>query len=728
MPANVSNLRRRPGARIVPAGAPAHHRWGERIAANARQALAGIARVCGARTSEDSSLIRERRPGRLPANAAGNGTGKSIETTRKPFHPSPANGGKEPSPDAPLPSAGAAMRHRWGELITSDGMPTLVGIMRACGASKDQVNYLLRDSRSGGVSALDPLGQVEMWLRTQLRDPEYCRRVLAGTLQCLQALRSHAPLRLPKEPLNGMPAPDECAEPPEWRQFQGHSVLLWKDREGLHWAAAGNPLSLGLWRWLMGKTGIQESNTWLRCLGNELEKNRPVAQVELQPDGPTAIGGKERVISWLMESRMKGGVSDIHIRVQRTDDKPVGQVTYRHMGMCVKELPDIPLEQFLAAQRYLLVLAKRTDSETLYVPYDRQIQVDLPTGDVFNGRLSMVPYYWDPEDPSVAWYSTVIRILSGKQEAKTLDRVVGPEDIDRARALLDVDAGMVIVSGPTGSGKTTLLASLLSAAYIERPGQRLLTVEDPVEIPISGSVQFAVEERQSLDFDMILRSLLRQDPDILLVGEVRDAEVAEIASRLAVSGHTVFTTCHASYAATVAMRMQSLRMHPDHLAATLRWSTSQRLLTGCCPDCSPRETPAGRRSNVHGALFDTIRRVTGIVELPEVVFAQPDADPACRRCQGHYAPRRLILETLHWSSLPPRATARPENEWWNEALSAGRLVPMWYRAVARLLRREVSVGAFIEKFASEPPHWGLIDEANTSRLRERVLREAGLRP
>lgn len=620
----------------------------------------------------------------------------------------------------------APTRHRWGELITAHGLQTLVGVMRACGAGKDQVNYLLRDSRSGVVSALDPLGQIEIWLGTQLRDPGLCRRILAGALQCLQALRSHAPLELTMQPLVEMPRGAECAEPPQWHEFERHSVLIWKDREGLQWAAAGNPLSLAMWRWLKETTRTEESNLWLRCLGHELEKTRPVGYVELHTETQVGMSGKERVMGWLLESRMKGGVSDIHIRVQLTDNKPVGQVTYRHLGMCVKELPDIPIEQFLAAQRYLLILAKRTDSETLYVPYDRQIRLELSSGDEFSGRLSMVPYYWDPDDPSVAWYSTVIRVLSGKQEVKTLDQVVGPQDIRRARDLLDVDAGMVIVSGPTGSGKTTLLAALLSAAYIERPGQRLLTVEDPVEVPIAGSVQFAVEERQKLDFDMILRSLLRQDPDILLVGEVRDAEVADIASRLAVSGHTVFTTCHASYAATVALRMQSMKMHPDHLAATLRWSTSQRLLTGCCPDCSPGASPPKGRSDIYGSLFDTIRDVTGLSEMPDLVVNQPDADPACRNCRGRYAPRRLILETLNWSSLPPLATARPENEWWNDALDAGKLIPMWYRAVACLLRREVSVSAFIEKFSSEPPHQGLISEQNRVRLRKFTLREAGL--
>ena len=621
---------------------------------------------------------------------------------------------------------GMHMRHRWGELITANGMQALIGVLRRFGVGKDPIDYLLRDSYSGGVSALDPFDQIETWLGTQLRDPELCRRTLAGTLQCLQALRSHAPLGLPAEPLAEMPIRAECAEPPQWREFERHNILLWNDREGRQWAAARNPLSLGMWRWLNEVSVAGEKNIWLRCLGHELEKKRPDSRVELQLDAQASTSGKERVIGWLMESRMKGGISDIHIRVQLTDNKPVGQVTYRHLGMCVKELPDIPLEKFLAAQRFLLVLAKRTDSETLYVPYDRQIRVDLPSGDEFSGRLSMVPYYWDPDDPSTAWYSTVIRILSSRQEAKALHHVVRPEDVSRARDLLDVDAGMVIVSGPTGSGKTTLLASLLSAAYIERPGQRLLTVEDPVEIPIPGSVQFSVEERQKLDFDMILRSLLRQDPDILLVGEVRDAEVADIASRLAVSGHTVFTTCHASYAATVALRMQSMKMRPDHLAATLRWSTSQRLVTGCCPDCSPSESPPALRSDSYGSLFHTMRSVLGIGELPPVVFRQPDPDPTCRTCRGRYAPRRLILETLNWSALPPLATAQPENEWWNDALDSGRLIPMWYRAVALLLRREVSVAAFMDQFSSEPPHFGLVNASNTARIRDHIGDEAEL--
>ena len=121
--------------------------------------------------------------------------------------------------------------------------------------------------------------------------------------------------------------------------------------------------------------------------------------------------GKQCVINWLAESRMKGGVSDIHIRVQTTDNNPVGQVTYRHRGVCVKELPDIPLDQVLASQRYLLVLAKRSDADPPL------IKVDLPSGDEFSGRLSMVPYFWDPVNPAITYYSTVIRVLNGKQVA-----------------------------------------------------------------------------------------------------------------------------------------------------------------------------------------------------------------------------------------------------------------------------------------------------------------------
>ena len=574
---------------------------------------------------------------------------------------------KKNRPNSPPPSGTvvklttmAHMRHRWGELVTTSGLPTLMEVMRRCGVSRDRIRSLKRDSEADTASSLDPLDSIDTWLSNQVHDPNVRRRILAGTAQCLQALRENAPLDLPAEPMNRMPLRGEYSELPEWHEFEDRPVLLWKDRENLQWAALPNPLSLKAMRWLNEQTG--DGHIWLRCLGITLEKECPAPQIEFELGVQLEMSGKDRVISWFTESRIKGGISDIHIRVQLTDKEPVGQVSYRHLGVCVKELPDIPIDQFLAAQRYLLTLADRTDSETLYVPYDKQVKVPLPSGQEFSGRLSMVPYSWPDEPQNTAWYSTVIRVLSGKKEILTLRQVAGEHDYDRVRALLDVDAGMVVVSGPTGSGKTTLLASLLSAAYIESPGQRLLTVEDPVEIPIAGAVQFPVEERRELDFDKILRSLLRQDPDILLVGEVRDAEVAAIASRLAVSGHTVYTTVHANYASTVAMRMQSLNMRPDYLAATLRWTTSQRLLNGCCPACSPRSPMPKDPLHRHAALFRTIREVLQREDLPDIVMEHPDADPGCRVCNGEYAPRRLVIESLYWPGLPARATERPEIE------------------------------------------------------------------
>ena len=639
---------------------------------------------------------------------------------------------------APVSGGGLYMTHRWGELITAHGLSTLGGIMARFEVGRDRIKNLMRDAKAAGGSSFDPLDSVEVWLANQIHDPAIRRRILAGTVQVLQRLRENAP-SVPARPLDHMPGKPipggqqknmiEVSSPPRWETHKTRPVLLWKDKEGVQWAALPNPLSLDAMRWLRNETG--ESNIWLRCLGLALEKEHMGARKEASAPGATEkkrspiASGKDRLESWLMEGKTMGGVSDIHMTVTLTEKGPVGQVTYRHMGECVKSLPDIPLEHFLAVQRCLLGMADKTEGETLYTTYDKQINISLPNGEEFAGRLSMIPYHWPPDN--TVWYSTVIRILSGKKEVLSLKQVAGELDYERVRALMNVDAGLVVVSGPTGSGKTTLLAALLSATYIERPGQRMLTVEDPVEIPIPGATQFTVEERRNLDFSTILRGFLRQDPDILLAGEVRDEEVASIVRRLAVSGHPVYTTVHANYSSTVAMRLQAMNFPPDYLAATLRWSSSQRLLKGCCPKCSPKsEIPTDPFHN-HAELFKNIRKFMRRERLPKIVMSNPDPDPDCSLCRGNYAPRRLVIETLYWPGLPPAAFNRPEIEWWDDALGLGKMIPMWYRAVGRLLRQEVSLPSFVEKFsAPEPPFVAHTSRANENRLREHVVKEAGI--
>ena len=615
----------------------------------------------------------------------------------------------------------AHLRHKWGELIAENGMAVLIHAMKLCGASAKQANVVVREGESHTVSSLDPLANADEWIESQLHSVETTRKIMALAAQGLQAMRENAP-NLPGRPLAIAPSVERCSAAPQWLESPERTpALVWRDLKGLQWAAVPNPLSLEVMRWLIHDCGT--SQVWLQCLSAELERKRPkrAMAVERVP----ALDGRDRVISWLAESQAIGGVSDIHMYIQRTDGGPVGRVLYRQYGQVVKELPDISLEHFLSAQRALLTLSERTEGDTPYETYDKQILLPIGNGEKFTGRLNMVPYRH--EDNGETWYTTAIRVLaSDTQQARTIKEVVGEHDIKRAHDLLDINSGLVIVSGPTGSGKTTLLASLLSAVYVERPGQRLITVEDPIEIYISGAVQIEVREQQGLTFAKILQSLLRQDPDVLLVGEVRDPEVAQIALRVGVSGHTVYTTIHAPFATTVAMRMTTLEIPPDQLAATLRRSTSQRLLTGSCPKCSP--TRPIEKEPQYEALAQAIKQATGLTTLPDVIIEQPQGDPACPACEGEYAPRRLLFETLDWSALPTSAFHKAESHWWNEALTAGRLVPMWYRACAKLLRREISCSAFLNSnsFGSQPPYLERQGAEVNSLLREALLEEAQL--
>ena len=403
------------------------------------------------------------------------------------------------------------------------------------------------------------------------------------------------------------------------------------------------------------------------------------------------------LFDWIAEARARDGVSDIHLRVPIEPGEPVGHVLFREHGQITKTIPDVPIKTFLQVQRALLGLVGRVPGETDYAIFDKQIELPLKDKKKLSGRLSMVPYN---HEHGTVFYSSSIRLLNSMQEPKPISQVVAPADYERASNLLDVDSGLVVVSGPTGHGKTTLLSSLLSTLYIERPGRRLMTVEDPIEIRIQGAQHFAVNDKQKMTFGAILKSLLRQDPDIVLVGEIRDEEVANIAVNLGLTGQTVFATCHATYATTVPARLKRLGVHPDDLSITLRRSTSQRLLTGCCPMCSlkaPLHKVPGKAPRFY-QLADRLKLFTadamnlgndGVYDglevrpnfkVPSLVIDQPVPNKECPKCLGKAVDRRLVIEELSWDNAAGIDLAKPETDWWGDAIKMAGLRPMWFRA------------------------------------------------
>jgi general secretion pathway protein E/type IV pilus assembly protein PilB len=208
-------------------------------------------------------------------------------------------------------------------------------------------------------------------------------------------------------------------------------------------------------------------------------------------------------------------------------------------------------------------------------PQDGRITVHLG-GDTLDMRVSVIPIA-DGE-------SFVLRLFSKKKTPLTLEQL-GLEKKDRE--LLESIArrpnGLILVTGPTGSGKTTSLNAVLQ--HIRSDTQKIITIEDPIEYVIDGVNQIQTNDRIGLSFDTILRRVLRQDPNIIMVGEIRDSQTAELAIRASLTGHLVLSTLHTRDSVSVITRLKNMQIEPYLIAAVLRGSMAQRLVRRICPDC-----------------------------------------------------------------------------------------------------------------------------------------------
>jgi general secretion pathway protein E len=185
--------------------------------------------------------------------------------------------------------------------------------------------------------------------------------------------------------------------------------------------------------------------------------------------------------------------------------------------------------------------------------------------------------------------SAVIRILPKDRGLLVVEKLgFSPADDTTLRRLLKLPHGMIVITGPTGSGKTTTLATILS--ILNEPGRKILTVEDPVEYDIPGVNQAQVKPAIGLTFAAALRSFVRQDPDVIMVGEVRDPETAHVAIHAALTGHLVLTTLHTESAAAAVPRLLDLGVEGYLLRSTLRAVVAQRLVRQLCDRCKVPKT------------------------------------------------------------------------------------------------------------------------------------------
>lgn len=234
--------------------------------------------------------------------------------------------------------------------------------------------------------------------------------------------------------------------------------------------------------------------------------------------------------------------------------------------------------------------------------------------------------------PAVHGQKMVIRVLDASNAPLRVKDLQLPDwmrrDIERA---IQQEAGMVLVCGPTGSGKTTSLYALVRSSDINQ--NNMVTIEDPVEIQIQGVTQLPVDEANGKTFSTLLRSVLRQDPDSILVGEIRDSETARIAMQAAITGHLVFSTLHTKDTVGTIFRLLDLGVEPYLLAQGLHLILAQRLVRQLCPYCKKASTPTADQLSKMGPSGEGVTRLFSPV--------------GCPRCLGTgYAGRRAFFELL----------------------------------------------------------------------------------
>ncbi|RMF16637.1 MAG: type II secretion system protein GspE, partial [Candidatus Dadabacteria bacterium] len=227
----------------------------------------------------------------------------------------------------------------------------------------------------------------------------------------------------------------------------------------------------------------------------------------------------------------------------------------------------------------------------------------------------------------------VLRILDTSQVILDLEQLgVEADTMERWRTLIRRPHGIILVTGPTGSGKTTTLYASLSE--INSPDKNILTIEDPVEYQLQGIGQMNVNPKIDLTFASGLRTILRQDPDVILVGEIRDLETAEIAIQASLTGHLVFSTLHTNDAPGAVTRLVDMGVEPFLVASSLMAVSGQRLVRKICPDCrTPVEVPAAALREI-GLTVD---------DLPEGTVFE---GAGCERCMGTGYKGRIAINEL----------------------------------------------------------------------------------
>ncbi len=279
-----------------------------------------------------------------------------------------------------------------------------------------------------------------------------------------------------------------------------------------------------------------------------------------------------KLVNSLFFQAIKRGASDIHIEAHERR----GEVRFRINGALSKHL-DLDKNVTTLVVNRIKVISGLDISEKR-IPQDGRTQVVI-SGKTLDVRVSVLPTYYGER--------IVMRILMQSENIPSLEELGFPEKLTEAfYRLLNHSHGMILVTGPTGSGKSTTLHSFLQ--YLSSPDKNIITIEDPVEYNSDEISQIQVNDKVGLTFAAGLRSILRQDPDVVMVGEIRDTETAKIAVQAALTGHLMLSTLHTNDSTSALSRLIDMEVEPFLISSTLLGVLAQRLTRKLCPACKRR--------------------------------------------------------------------------------------------------------------------------------------------
>lgn len=328
-----------------------------------------------------------------------------------------------------------------------------------------------------------------------------------------------------------------------------------------------------------------------------------------------------RLVGALLMDAVKRGASDIHFEPEYA----FLRIRYRIDGV-LQQIRSLHKSYWPGIAVRLKVISGMDIAETRS-PQDGRLNMNL-CGRPIDFRVSTYP--------TIHGENIVLRVLDREKSIIPLERMgLRSTTLDHLKLMMTRPEGILVVTGPTGSGKTTTLYSLLS--YKNTEAVNIMTLEDPVEYPVTMMRQTSVAEVNKVDFANGIRSIMRQDPDIILVGEVRDEDTATMAFRAAMTGHQVFTTLHTNSALGTFPRLLDIGISPDIMAGNIIGVVAQRLVRVLCPHCKEPAKPS-----------DEERKVLGVKRNETVQIFKPTG---CKRCgQTGYRGRMAIIELLRIDS------------------------------------------------------------------------------